>query len=403
MTGEARAQTLAVLADHRATRLVPLTDRLVETIEQANPGYRTSGLVPRADLWQSCHDNIGRVLELLASAVAPDGVTPDVAHDPAYDAARDTGTRRAEQGLPLDDVLRSFRMGGRLIWEDLLEHAHDALAADEVRVVGIRLWEVVDETSAQVAYSYHQHARAAVRADEQLRAELWEGVLSGRANEPGFAHEAARVLDLPVAADLLVVTGADLDPVRAEAALAPHASAWVRRTSGVVGLVALRDDDPAEALAALGRLAGGDGAVSLGVSGVVAGLAGVEGGFGAAVLALRAQESAAEPAGIASFDDRLPEALLLSSPDVAERLVEVWLGPVLRLPEPVRRSLLETLEAWVRTGGSVTRTAAAVPCHRNTVMNRLRRVGQLTGHPLLESAPPVELDLALRARRITMP
>jgi len=35
------------------------------------------------------------------------------APDDYFDAARETGRRRAEQRLPLDDVLRSFRRGGR--------------------------------------------------------------------------------------------------------------------------------------------------------------------------------------------------------------------------------------------------------------------------------------------------
>ena len=206
-----RAATLAFLAGHRRARVEPLTDRLVATIEASNPGYRATRLVPRDDLWQL----LPRQHRPGARAAGRGGGRVDAARgrraagreaaDTAYDAARATGRRRAEQGLPLDDVLRSFRIGGRLIWDDLVEQARAALDAEELREVGTRLWEVVDETSAQVAAAYHVAERAAVRADEQLRAELWEGVLSGRAKEPGFAHEAARILDVPVAGDYLVV------------------------------------------------------------------------------------------------------------------------------------------------------------------------------------------------------
>jgi DNA-binding PucR family transcriptional regulator len=102
--------------------------------------------------------------------------------------------------------------------------------------------------------------------------------------------------------------------------------------------------------------------------------------------------------GVAAFDDRLPEAVLLSSPEVAGRLVAVWLGPLLALPEPEQRPLLDTLEAWVETGGSTTHTAARVHCHRNTVINRLRRTADLTGQAgRLDGVPPLELALALRA------
>nr|WP_246377267.1 helix-turn-helix domain-containing protein [Nocardioides ginsengisegetis] len=103
--------------------------------------------------------------------------------------------------------------------------------------------------------------------------------------------------------------------------------------------------------------------------------------------------------GVAAFDDRLPEALLLTSPEVAGRLVAVWLGPLLTLPAGEQASLLATLDAWVATGGSTTHTAARVHCHRNTVINRLRRVARLVGRESLDGVPPLELGLALRALR----
>lgn len=392
-----RVDTLAFLTEHRRASLDTLTERLVVTIEQDNPGYRATGLVPRTDLWRSCHDNIGRILELLAEALERDAPHGRAGDNPAYDAARETGRRRAEQGLPLDVVLRSFRIGGRLIWDDLVAGGEAALDAVELREIGTLLWEVVDETSAQVATSYHLHERAVVRADEQLRAQLWEGLINGRAKEPGFAHEVSRLLDLPVSGDYLVVmTGTELDPASTDRHLSPHASAWVRRTGGLVGLVALRDDRPDEALAALEDLAA-SAAVALGVSVVVHGLAGIDQGYRQASLALRVQEGSP---GLAAFDRQLPEALLLSSPEVAARLVSIWLRPVLDLPDTEGQVLIDTLRAWVVAGGSSTRTARSAHCHRNTVINRLKRAGDLTGMALTDGCPPVELDLALRALRM---
>ncbi|MDN4173513.1 helix-turn-helix domain-containing protein [Nocardioides sp. SOB77] len=388
------AATHAALLEHRRARVEVLTDRLVATIEAANPGYRATGLVPHADLRRSCHDNVVRALELLGGPAPGEGGL-DPADDPAYDAARATGRRRAEQGLPLDDVLRSFRLGGRLIWEDLVDQVGESLPGAEVREVGTRLWEVIDETSAQVAAAYHAAERAAVRADEQLRAELWEGLLSGRGEDPGFAHEAARILDLPVAGRYVVLTGPALDPDRQQSALAPLRSCWVRRTGGAVGLVLVGAGRAGEVHDALRPVDS-----PLGASVVVAGLAGVGTGFRQASVALRTL--AGEP-GLAAFDERLPEALLLTAPEVAGRLVAVWLGPLLAAGGGELDALLETLEAWVATGGSATHTAARAHCHRNTVLNRLRRVSTLTGHDLVDVVPPVELALALRAHRAGLP
>jgi hypothetical protein len=391
-----RDATLAFLAEHRRARVQAITERLVTTIVRDNHGYQASTTVTIEDLRTSCHDNVDRVLEILRDAVGQEGLPAE--DDPVYGAARETGRRRAEQGLPLDDVLRSYRIGGRLIWDDLVEEGDTALDPLEVREIGTRLWEVVDATSAQVATAYHHQELTLVRADEQQRAELWEGVLGGRAREPGFAREAALLLDLPADSELVVVVATELRLRLAEQSLAPHATAWVRRTADVVGLVALREESPHEALVALERLAA-DVEGALGVSSVIRGLSSVEQGYVQASLALRAQHGVT---GLARFDDRLPEALLLGSPEVATRLVERWLGPVLALVPGESRALIDTLTAWVTTGGSATRTATLVHCHRNTVANRLHRFAELTGHRLSDDAVPVDLDLALRAWRLRL-
>ena len=188
-------------AEPLATRVLAnvchLTDDLVAAIQGENPGYRSAGVVPLDDLWHSCHDNLTRVLELVADPPAR-GRTPDV--DPRFDAARATGRRRAEQRMPIDDVLRSFRIGGRLVWEALIEAARKDGSVDTDALLGMatRVWEVVDSTSAQVTAAYHEMERDLLRADEQRRAVLWEGLLHGRGTDLAFVHEASRVLGLPV-------------------------------------------------------------------------------------------------------------------------------------------------------------------------------------------------------------
>jgi hypothetical protein len=396
--------TLGFLKRHREGRVPALADRLVATILEQNPAYAGGHTVPLADLHRSCHDNIARVLELLASAVDAGWRVADE-EDAYFDAARATGRRRAEQGMALDDVLRSFRVGGRLIWEDLVEEARarDALDADGLREVGTRLWEVVDVTSAHVASAYHAAERELVREDEQRRATLWEGLLHGRAKDPVFAREAARILDLPLRGRYVVVAlghqdGAGNVAVALEQRLSLRGmpSAWQRRADCLVGVLTLGAVEPAGVLGLLRERARGP----VGVSAVADTLADVDVAHRQAVLALRT--IAPGDRALVSFDECLPEALLLSSPDVAERLVRVWLRPLLELPPSERGPLLHTLETWVATGGSATRTAELAHCHRNTVLNRIRRVGSLLGRELAEGSPPVDLALALRAHRLRL-
>ncbi|HEY1135363.1 MAG TPA: helix-turn-helix domain-containing protein [Nocardioides sp.] len=384
-----------LIARHRAARVAPLAERLVAMIGAENRGYAEVPVVPVDDLRASCVANVGRVLQLLAVEL---GLEVDGDRD-LYDAARATGRRRAEQGLPLDDVLRSFRMGGRLIWDDLLDGSDGTLDALETREVGTALWAVVDRTSAAVAAEYHQTEATSVRVHEQRRTALWEDLLAGRGADPAFAAEAARVLDLGPGPCVVVVAPADIPGEvgrRAETHLrvAGHRSSWVRRAAGLVGVVEAPGGS-ADALApALRTLDAGP----TGVSGAVPGFGQVEEAFGHAVAAQRIAVARGLP--VVAFDDALPDALVLAAPPVAARLARHWLGPLLDLPADESRALLDTLEAWVAAGGSPTATARALPCHRNTVLNRLRRVHRLTSGRLGEGAPPVELSLALAAHRL---
>src|SRR5437588_6996943 len=92
-----------------------VNQRLVDAILADNRGYLDASLVSLTDLRRSCRDNIERVLQILADAV-PEGAS-------RYGPARDTGRQRAVQRVPLDDVLRSYRLGGRVIWQALLDEA----------------------------------------------------------------------------------------------------------------------------------------------------------------------------------------------------------------------------------------------------------------------------------------
>jgi hypothetical protein len=366
-----------------------LTDVLVSVIGDQNPGYRLVDVVPRDDLWHSCHDNLRRVLQLIGHA----GDAEDF-----YDAARATGRRRAEQQLPLDDVLRSFRLGGRLVWQALTDQARATGDVNNEAMLDLatRVWEVVDAISAQVAQAYHAAERSLVRADEQRRASLWEGLLQGRAADAGFAYEAGRTLRLPISGPYVVVAaagpgGADcVEPLGTALEKLGSASAWQLRADVLVGLVSLPGRDVVKATTAVGSVL----ATAAGVSLVVDGLAAVHAAYRQAVLAMRTV-----PPGrteVVCLAERLPEALLLSSPELTDSLLQTRLRGLLDLSGDERGLLLETLATWVSTGGSATRSAQALHCHRNTVLNRIHRIEGLIEQRLTGGELPLELALIVR-------
>ncbi|HWE89799.1 MAG TPA: helix-turn-helix domain-containing protein [Pseudonocardiaceae bacterium] len=393
------ARTAESLAASVLLRVPALTDALVRIIYQQNPGYLAVNSVPADDLWQSCHDNITRIVQLIAGA-------EHVAADDYFDAAHATGARRAGQRMPLEDVLRSFRLGGRLVWEALIDQAREQGGVDRDALLDMatRVWEVIDTTSSQVAVAYHQAERQLVRADEQRRATLWEGLLRGRAKELAFAYEAARIIGVPVEGRYAVVAvdvraEDDQDDtttalLRRRLTAAGVDSAWQVRANTLVGLLALEGATTDAALAALR----GSVDAPAGLSAVVSGLSDVDVAYRQATLARQTL-----PPGrieVAALTERLPEALLLSSPELAEQLVRRWLDPLLKLPAAERQLLLDTLETWVATARSIRRTAELAHCHRNTVLNRLHRINAITGRDLTGAGVQVELSLALRAARL---
>ena len=103
--------------------------------------------------------------------------------------------------------------------------------------------------------------------------------------------------------------------------------------------------------------------------------------------------------GVVALDDRLPDALLISSPQLAQRLIEVTFGPLLDLPAAERGELLDTAGAWINSAGSAVQAARALYCHRNTVMNRLARIQRLAGVNLTDARCWPQIALALSALR----
>jgi hypothetical protein len=384
------------LAARVLERVPALADALVRTIEEQNPGYRTMAVVPRDELWRSCHDNLTRVLQMIAQPGPDSGPAGSREH---YDAAWATGRRRAEQGMPLDDVLRSFRLGGRLVWEALIDQAHaDQLTDTEGLLdVATRVWEVVDATSAQVAAAYHFAESDLLRTDAHRMAMLWEGLLNGRAKVITFAYEVSRMLGVPVEGPYAVVV-ADPSPASADPALLRRrlaaqeiVSVWQARTDALVGMLALRQPTLDGVLEPVRETLQTRAGLSL----VVRGLAEVDAAYRQAMLARRT--ILGDQAEAAALEQRLPDALLLSSPELARQLVRRWLGGLLEIAPAERRLLLGTLQIWVATGGSVKHTADAAFCHRNTVINRLQRMQAITGHDFTDPSGLVELKLALRA------
>ncbi|MFJ4841205.1 helix-turn-helix domain-containing protein [Streptomyces sp. NPDC088746] len=232
------------------------------------------------------------------------------------------------------------------------------------------------------------------RGDEQGRAVL-DALLEGR-SEPGLAAGAASGLGLPERGRyaVAVVRAGGGGPVCA--ALEAEGLRCFRRRRGdrEAVVVALGDRDTA-ALTALLTGCPGPG----GIGPVADGLAGLGAARRLAEVALLTCPP--DTAEIVRLEERLPAALVVSQPELAARLVADVFGPLLALDPADRALLVRTLEAWLECGGSAGRAAGRLYCHRNTVLNRLRRLERLTSRSLSRPRELIEMMLALDAFTLT--
>ncbi|MEU3897409.1 helix-turn-helix domain-containing protein [Streptomyces sp. NPDC045251] len=394
------ADALRVL--HRAARallddLPDLTDRLVALLREQEPAYRAVLTKDPTATWQEVNRSLRHSV---ASLLDPRG-----SRDAAHRCTWRIGATRAEQGLPLDALLHAFRLGGSLVWQRLVEET-SRTAPEDVRLlvhVAADVWNFVDEHCTLVADAYRQTEWRIGRLRENRARLLAAGLLDGTSRIADLP-EAAQALCLPEHGRYVVVAVTGAHPTRSDAARAAvppgarvhwHAGADV--DYGIVLADAGDEEGFLEPSASTGGAYPPVHGVRIGIGSAVDGLASVG---DARRFADTALEICPQAGGTVRLAEHLPAALVASSPELGGALAERVLGPLLRLEPADREVLLDTLTTWLDCDGSAQRAGERLYCHRNTVLNRLRRCEQLTGRSLARPADVVEISLALTARRV---
>jgi purine catabolism regulatory family protein/PucR-like helix-turn-helix protein len=102
---------------------------------------------------------------------------------------------------------------------------------------------------------------------------------------------------------------------------------------------------------------------------------------------------------LARYGDQMSLALLRDL-DEARLVVDRTLGVLLDYDRTHRTDLVGSLSTFLSCQRSWQRTARALGVHKQTVFYRIRRVEQLTGRSLAETADLAELWVAMRARAL---
>ncbi|MFH0521421.1 PucR family transcriptional regulator [Streptomyces sp. M41] len=384
---------------HRAARVLldelpDLTDRLLALLGEQEPAYRASLAHDRAATWEEAHRSLRHSVTSL--------LDPRAGREAARRCTWRIGVTRAEKGLPLDALLHAFRLGGSLVWQRLVEETSRS-APEDIRLlvhVATDVWNFVDEHCGLVADAYRQTERRLTRGREYRVRRLAAALLDGSSRIADLS-ETAEGMRLPERGRYVVVavagcrsqgsadvrTGVLASGVDAYWHAGPEVDYGVVRVGDEGGGAA--DRDP---LVALNLSADGTAGRRIGAGSAVTGLAAVGDARRLADLAL----SICPPeGGTVRLAEHLPEALVISSPRLGATLAERILGPLLRLEPAERDVLLDTLTAWFACDGSARRAGERLYCHRNTVLNRLRRCEHLTGRSLARPRDVVEIGLAL--------
>ncbi|HLN76456.1 MAG TPA: hypothetical protein VK204_05375, partial [Nocardioidaceae bacterium] len=316
-------------------------------LEKGREWYDKAGDDLRADVRASTREHIRRGILTMAGRREPGKKATDV--------WRETGRRRARQGVPMELVLNAYSLGTRVLWEALLEQgARQDLGVDDhvLLMAGQRIWNALDVQNAVLVESYRRESARLQRRDLQRQQSFLDGLVEGRGADPQFAVEAAETLgvavDEPVACVVAPFDESLDEPLRApddRLERAGRISHWHIRGGAYFGLVPLGDADAAGLVDLLSPLAAGRAGVAVSADGI--------GGFASAyLLATRAAQTV--PRGhpqVVSVVDRLPEVLLNGSPEVASLVVEESVGPLLAQPQHQADLLVETLRALLQHNG----------------------------------------------------
>jgi sugar diacid utilization regulator len=398
------SSAVTAIIDAFLLRLEEVVDRCATAISDTVPAYGRRGDLLMEDVREAVRGNVGTLSQVLSQG-------RDVAKE-ELEAIERVGARRAEAGIPLDDVLHAYRTVSRVCWDVLSEECRnyegDALeAAIELAQSVLRYTDVI---SSAVAEAYARAQRAIVREQEGARREFLADLLYGTEASPEDMLRRAHTFgyDLSLSYVALVGVGPGADGRNEAAVAAAVSSAMAEAAADPIVLqkgeqtIALVPDDgaldntlvPEKLVAELG------GGWRFGTGGPEPGLEGIRRAYLEAREALEIGLALGMDESVYRFEDLLLYHFLRSEPALVDRFVEQTLGPLITYDERRKGELVKTIDAYFDSDGSVKMAGEALFAHPHTVTYRLKQVERLTGWSLRNPEDKLRLQLALRANRL---
>ncbi|MGI8519275.1 MAG: PucR family transcriptional regulator [Actinomycetota bacterium] len=385
-------------------RLDEVVERSVEAISQAVPSYARAGDAHMDDVRESVREN---VLTLSTTLSHQRAVTSE-----ELASIERVGARRAEAGIPLQDLLRAYRTVVRTCWDVLSDEcrASPKGVLEASLVLAEAVLRYTDQVSTTVADAYLSAQRAIVREQEGARREFLADVLYGVEAQPEDILRRAHTFGYDLSQDYMALVGRGPEQDSRREAMVAGAVARLygpssadpivlQKAEHTIALVPVAgESDPAAMPEKLVAELTGDW--RFGVGGPEPGLEGIRRAYIEAREALEIGMGLELSGLVYRFDDLLLYHFLRSEPALLDRFVRTTLGPLIEYDERRKGELIQTLEAYFKADGSVKLTGAALFAHPHTISYRLKQVERLTGWSLQSSEDKLRLQLALRAHRL---
>lgn len=360
-----------------------IAERIVTRIRSEMPSFEGVPL-------EEHRGGIAAAIELIISTRLENDAEPSFGDSPAF--LRQLGERRARQGVPVDDLLRSWRIGIREMTTYGRELANESDARpEELFDLFQEAFGLADEAMISIAGG---HRREPTSGDPELgrRTALVRGALLGHLSADELhAGFAAMELDPLGSYFVFRARGGAED---ADLAELDEALGLSSRDSARIGLVAMVENEVAGFSAEPPQR----GALPLVAVGPAAPLAELPSSFLVAGRVL----GAAERFGFAGVHDLTSaglQAAVLENANLGDALTALLVDPVLEVPSG--EEILAAVREWLGAGMRVEPAAERLFVHANTIRYRLKRYGELTGADLDETEDAFRVWWALQRREAT--
>jgi hypothetical protein len=354
-----------------------ITHRMLDSFRASINGYRR---LPEPLLEGNIVAIIEHNLEVFRGSTLAGHEPGDAELEPFRASAR----VRAAEGMPLEDLLHAYRLGGRLAWQALLDAAGEG-DRDGLLVGAEILMRYIDLVSATVAQAYLDARQLAVSEEERgLRA-----LLLALCEEEGPLHADTSALAARVGVPLTRDYRPFAIAIAEESAIRHGQMAANLRSQSIL---ALTEGDRVSGLLAEGQELRPPPGTLMALDAPA-----VRGALSAGLEQMRMVIDLGRRlgrTGLLGPEDIAVEMLLASSPRTAELLSRRVFEP-LRGGTGRRAALEETLNVFLASQTDRRAAAATLHIHPNTLDYRLRRIEELTG---LRLAEPRDLTLVVLAQ-----